>query len=508
MTTYIGISNITWGLGLLVIIRITWELLFSPLRAFPGPFLARFTDLWRAIVTAQGRIDSTHTLWHRKYNSSAVRIGPNTISISDPNLIKTIYATKDAWTKSHMYRVNDVLIKGQRISNIFNTQDNVWHDKVMKPIRGFWTMTKVLEVEGLIDETLSKLTEKLDAKFANEPGDSSKVCMMNDWLGYFAWDVTANISFGQHYGFIEQERDVDNLIVDSTKGLYYFGPISQIPWVDYLLDKNPLVRIGPKPTLTGVMYAFKVVAQYQREIAQKDRTENPGGVHHYLDKYIKLKDTYPDMVDDNQIVNWLMLNVLAGGDTTSAIMRALVYHLAKTPTAYKKLTDELDSAQLSLPAPWRDINGKVPYLEAVIRETIRINPGLAMVLERVVPEGGLTLPDGRFIPAGTKVGINPHVTSRDPEVFGADVDEFNPERWITKDDARLRKMRDTADFAFGGGNRVCMGRYLAQLEICKLFATLYSLYDIKLVDPEHEWKYHNAWFVYQWDMPMIITRRR
>jgi hypothetical protein len=40
-----------------------------------------------------------------------------------------------------------------------------------------------------------------------------------------AWDVTANFSFGRHYGFLDQEEDVDNLITDSTAGLKYFAPV-------------------------------------------------------------------------------------------------------------------------------------------------------------------------------------------------------------------------------------------------------------------------------------------
>jgi cytochrome P450 len=64
----------------------------------------------------------------------------------------------------------------------------------------------------------------------------------------------------------------------------------------------------------------------------------------------------------------------------------------------------------------------------VLREASHINPGPAVVLERVVPAGGFTLPNGTFIPAGTKVGINPAVVTRDFEVFGSDADEFNPDR--------------------------------------------------------------------------------
>ena len=463
-----------------------YETLFSRLSSIPGPFLARITDLYRAAYTSRGDIDSTHRQWHEQYGT-AVRIGPNTISFSDPDLIKVIYSTKGAWRKSEMYRPNDVLINGMRLSNVFNAQDNDWHDRAVKPIRGFFNMTKVLEAEGYVDETLNLLVGKLDKLFV----EGKKVCAMDEWLGYFAWDVTANFTFGRHYGFLDQERDVNNLIVDSTKGLYYFAPVSQIPWVDYLLDKNPLMRIGPKPTLTGVIYTFGVVAQYQQELKEqgtlKKEEDRPP---HYLDRYVQLKETKSKEelggleVDDNQIVNWLMLNILAGGDTTSATMRAVVYHLAKTPSNYEKLLRELDAAQLSMPAQWKDTQN-LPYLDAVIREATRYNPGISMVFERDVPAEGLRLPDGKFIPPGTKVGINPSVTNRNVEIFGSDANEWNADRWLQRDDEseddfkiRLARMKDVSEFTFGGGNRVCMGKSLARLEMYKLFATLYSLYDV------------------------------
>ncbi|KAJ5325951.1 uncharacterized protein N7506_009053 [Penicillium brevicompactum] len=409
-----------------------------------------------------------------------------------------------------MYRPNDVLLEGHRLSNLFNTQDEDWHNQNIRPIRGLWSMTKVLEYEPFIDETIFKFVDKIALRFVD--GDcAGKVCPADEWIGFFAWDVTANFSFGRHYGFLDQERDVDNLITDSTAGLEYFAPVSQIPWIDNILDKNPIKRIGPKPTLTGVLYAFKVVAEYQMHLTENKISA--GTLHHTLDKYVELKKANPEMVDDNQIVNWLMLSILAGGDTSSATMRAVVYYLAKSSSSMAQLVAELEGAAISAPAPWKQIRD-LPYLDAIIREALRINPGIAMIFERVVPQGGFTLPDGRYLPAGTKVGINPFVTNRDHGVFGADADEFNPDRWLQgKNESlesfeeRSRRMKDTVDFVFGGGGRVCMGRYLAVLEIKKLIATLYSTFDIQLKDPNHEWKYRNAWFVYQYDMPMIIRRR-
>ncbi|KAJ5570864.1 hypothetical protein N7535_004524 [Penicillium sp. DV-2018c] len=501
-------------LGLLLVTKVIWDIFFSRLRAFPGPKLAKITDFWRAAHAHSGRVDRKNVELHRAYGT-AVQIGPNCVSISDPSLIRTIYSTRNPWKKvriyrSEMYRPNDVLLNGHRVSNLFNTQDEDWHNQNIRPIRSLWTMTKVLEYEPLIDETIIKFVDKLALRFVD--GDNAgKICPADEWIGFFAWDVTANFSFGRHYGFIDQEKDVDSLITDSTAGLRYFAPVSQVPWIDNLLDKNPIKRIGPKPTLTGVLYAFKVVAEYQAQLAEKQVTA--GTVNHTLDKYVQLKETYPDMVDDNQIVNWLMLSILAGGDTSSATMRAAVYYLAKSPNATAKLAAELKSAGIVAPAPWKKIRD-LPYLDAVIRESVRVSPGIAMVFERVVPEGGFTLPDGRYLPAGTKVGINPFVTNRDYGVFGDGADDFNPDRWLQGKDessehfeARERRMKDTVDFSFGGGGRVCMGRYLAVLEIKKLIATLYSSFDIQLVDPEHEWKCQTSWFVYQYDMPMVIRRR-
>ncbi|KAK2594760.1 hypothetical protein QQS21_007507 [Conoideocrella luteorostrata] len=490
---------------------VVWELFFSPLRAFPGPFLAKFTDFWRAFLTTLGNVDSTTRGWHRKWGN-AVRIGPNAISLSDPGLIKVVYAStsKNAWRKSNMYRVNDVLVNGQRVPNIFNTQDEAFHAKYSKPIGGFWSEKKVLELEPLMDETILAFVNKLGSTFADGSEHADSICMMDDWLAYFAWDFAANISFGRHYGFIEQGKDVQGMIQESAAGLHYFAPVSQVPWLDNWLDKNPIVRFGPKPLVNGFLYTVNLVADYQRDLA--DGTLEHKNVESYIGRYSSLKDVY-DFVDDNQVINWLMLNILAGGDSTAGSLRPVVYYLAKCPAAQSKLQAELREAQLRIPAQWDKIK-HLPYLDAVVREAVRLNPAIGLMLEREVPRGGFQLPDGRVIPEGTKVGINPAVITRDVGLFGDDVNSFNPERWLqaphesTLDFVQRRRgMEEATDLMFGAGSRVCMGKSLAKMEMYKLMATLYSLFDINLPDVNHEWKYFNSWFMYQSDMPMIIRRQ-
>lgn len=91
------------AVGALILLGCVWvgyELFLSPLSAYPGPFAAGFTDLWRVYLTYLGNVDENHRRWHRRWGS-AVRIGPRTLSVNDPDLIKVIYASTDkqAWLK-------------------------------------------------------------------------------------------------------------------------------------------------------------------------------------------------------------------------------------------------------------------------------------------------------------------------------------------------------------------------------------------------------------------------
>jgi hypothetical protein len=81
-----------------VLVRVFYELLFSPLRRIPGPLSAKFTDFFRAYLATKGHVDGHMRAWHRKWGS-AVRVGPNTVSISDPDLIRVIYTTRNPWRK-------------------------------------------------------------------------------------------------------------------------------------------------------------------------------------------------------------------------------------------------------------------------------------------------------------------------------------------------------------------------------------------------------------------------
>jgi cytochrome P450 len=96
---------------------------------------------------------------------------------------------------------------------------------------------------------------------------------------------------------------------------------------------------------------------------------------------------------------------------------------------------------------------QMPFLQACIKESLRLHPALGMVLPRVVPDPGVTI-CGVFIPGGTEVGCNAWTVHRDKDVYGPDADLFVPERWLDPDTEKV-KMLERYNFAFGAGSRTC-----------------------------------------------------
>lgn len=247
-----------------------------------------------------------------------------------------------------------------------------------------------------------------------------------------------------------------------------------------IFDKNPIMRVGPPTFVWANIFSLE-------QLQKRYKEGNPGNKQDFLGKFLEIKEKNPELVNDNTIILWLLSNVLAGSDSTAFTMCAAIYYVLKNPNVHTKLCAELRDANLTLPARWKDIQG-LKYLEAVMHETLRIHPGVGLILERVVPKGGLSLPDGRFVPEGVVVGMNPWVINKDEGVFGANTDDFIPERWLQNSDesdevyqARFSKMKST-EFTFGAGSRACLGRYLSQLESFKLIATLFSTFDVSQIE--------------------------
>lgn len=122
---------------------------------------------------------------------------------------------------------------------------------------------------------------------------------------------------------------------------------------------------------------------------------------------------------------------------------------------------------------------KLPYLEAVINEVLRIHSTSGIGLPRIVPEGGLTV-CGRTFPEGTVLSVPTFTIHRDKEVWGEDVDAFRPERWFEQDKNDIQRTFNPFSF----GPRSCVGRNLASMELLIIVGSILRRYHFVLEQPD------------------------
>ena len=91
-------AQLALALPILLISHLLWLHLRSPFKHFPGPYWAKFTNIWRLWDVWGGQAHRTQKQLHDRYGP-AVRLGPNFVSLSDPRLIKVVYDTRGTFVK-------------------------------------------------------------------------------------------------------------------------------------------------------------------------------------------------------------------------------------------------------------------------------------------------------------------------------------------------------------------------------------------------------------------------
>ncbi|WP_174367777.1 cytochrome P450 [Deinococcus sp. JMULE3] len=189
-----------------------------------------------------------------------------------------------------------------------------------------------------------------------------------------------------------------------------------------------------------------------------------GGTHDdLLDMLLAARDDQGQPMTDAQLLDEVKNILLAGHDTTASTLTFALYLLATHPDADARLQEEL--TRLDGRPPGLDDLRSLPFLDAVIKETLRLYPAAWSTQREARQE--VTV-GGYVAPPGTLFVINHWVTQRDPRFF-EHPDEFRPERWLDGLEARLPKY---AYFPFGGGGRICIGREFARLEAAVALAHL------------------------------------
>ena len=171
---------------------------------------------------------------------------------------------------------------------------------------------------------------------------------------------------------------------------------------------------------------------------------------------------------EKQIHDHIMTFIAAGHETTAITLVWTLYLLSQYPQVRIKLQDEIRSV-LAGREPTIDELAKIPYLDWVLDESMRLYPPAWLQMRFVAKESEI---DGTKLPVGTLLILSQWVMHRLPEIW-QDAEVFKPERW---DPANEQHIPPGAYFPFGGGPRTCIGMPLAQLEARIILASILQRY--------------------------------
>jgi len=211
----------------------------------------------------------------------------------------------------------------------------------------------------------------------------------------------------------------------------------------------------------------------QVEERKKMKVEVPDVFSWILEEYNAIGK--PTHQDELNLRGDAGLITVAGSDTTAATLTCLFYELSLQPRCLEALQAEVDE----LFEGDRDVDGislaKLPYLEAVINETLRLHPPVPGGVQRLTPSEGLQIGE-TFIPGNSIVQIPSHTMYRDERVFKKG-DEFIPERWTSQPELTI----DASVFTpFSVGRYSCVGKQLALMEVRNVTSHIIRRYNVGL----------------------------
>ncbi|KAH7306139.1 cytochrome P450 [Rhexocercosporidium sp. MPI-PUGE-AT-0058] len=479
---------------------ITYRRYFHPLRSVPGPFLASVTRLWIVFVTARGDMEKTQRALHKKHGY-LIRIAPNEVACSDPEAIKVIYSTKKVFNKTDFYDIwapPNVAYAGH-----FPTRKEKEHAERRRIVSTAYSMFSVLESEEAIDSCTEKWCKSL-----LEVAKQNSTVDLRYLINMHTFNVISELLYNGAFNVDGHHVEDGGCMESIAAMLALFSIGGTLPsyltkiYMLFSILLFPSVRRTLKVVRRLSIASEKAVWQRKQEI-EENHDENRDVVRKFFDinaeKGAKFDFTAEHVRAEAQSA------LFAGSDTSSIAITGVLYYLMQNPKTYQKLTAEIDDAvdrgTLSLPVSYADAL-KLPYLKACINESMRLHPSVALPMPRVVSEGGATV-SGVYFPEGYHIGINPAVIQYDKEVFGSDAEDFNPNRWLEGDTAKM----DRTMLQFGAGTRTCIGRNIALSQIYKLVPHVLRLFTIRLADPDKDLQTKNYWFNKQIGIRVLVKER-
>jgi len=224
------------------------------LRQFNGPFSASFSYYWIMRACYGGEMAQRFAEVDKQFGSgpsSTVRIGPNELLTSDPDVIRRTSGARSKYTRSTWYKLNTV---DPYDASMLNTLDTATHDTLKAQTAPGYAGKDNPALESEVDFILAQVIDKIRTKYATakaQPGGERSNKPMLDLASmaqYFTLDSISKLAFGEEFGLVREERDIHGHIAMLDDVAATVVVVSGVPYLRAILGSDFALKLmGPKP---------------------------------------------------------------------------------------------------------------------------------------------------------------------------------------------------------------------------------------------------------------------
>ncbi|KAK0509985.1 hypothetical protein JMJ35_007379 [Cladonia borealis] len=471
---------------LLIIIACIRRVYFHPLTKFPGPRTASFTA-WYGFyfdVVKGGIGTKRFPSLHQRYGP-IVRVAPDLLHIDDPDFFREVHGPHGTYVKSKFF-YGTVGASAALLS----LQDPHEHKVRRNVVNSLFSQGSVNALSEMAQEKIETAVRIIERhQLENKPLDIQTLyrCISAD-------SITESM-FGYSQELLGRRSDGDRKPPLLT---CIDGFLSHLHLMTYFPLLTSLAQNLPAAIARRILPGY---VEFREDCA------------HWIEKIVerRSKGVYTDsngrtvmfdlLLEDNlkkghhrlnleELIDEALIFLTAGTDTTSYGLSAATFYVLHTPAVLQKLQEELYSVPRGEGGriEWRYVQN-LPYMAAIVKESLRLATPAIGVLPRVVPASGAHV-QGQFIPGGTVILTTLISIHHNNKLF-LSPERFIPERWLGEKGKELEKWF----VPFSKGPRQCVGLNLAYMELYLTLANIFGRFDMQLWETDErcmQWVDHGA----------------
>ena len=339
---------------------------------------------------------------HEQYGD-VVRIGPSTLS----------FISASAWNDIYGYRrgravlpkdpqfYNEMLLDKNTIT-MASDEDAV---PIRKAINPAFSHEALLEQGPMIKSHIQRLMMQLTKTSYDDRRNEHCTVDLHKWLVFSMFDINSDFVFGEDMGCVASGSFHE--WVKFVTDYFYAATLLHQCFKFPLLNRLIALCI---PKSVREQHRRHNEASLQRVRSRMDtKIDRPDFMHHFV------RHAKKEGLSTRTIEAQASVVILAGSETTSIALTAAVYHILSNSHVYERLCKEIRGAftteeDIVLP----NVLSKLPYLDAVVQETLRIHTPLANGFTRVVPDAKGAMISGSWVPQGVSRASYFHFPSSSP----------------------------------------------------------------------------------------------